>query len=108
MTSRDENGRFKKGTSGNPHGRPKKKRELEFYRITLAACSYKDWRAIVKVALAQALAGDHQARKWLSDYLMGPPVQRQEVTGADGGPVEFRHIQDLTDADLERIASGGG
>ena len=37
------------------------------------------WEAIVLSAVEQAEAGDRHARKWLGDYLMGPPVQRVEA-----------------------------
>jgi hypothetical protein len=84
---RDENGRFKKGSSGNPGGRAKKQREVRFMEITLASCSFDDWKYIVKTAVEQARSGDHQARKWLSDYLLGPPPQRHEVGGIDGEPI---------------------
>lgn len=83
MTERDEHGRFVAGNSASP-GRPPKKREERFYEITLSACTYDDWAEIVKKAVAQARRGDAVARKWLSDYIIGPPTQRQELTGAGG------------------------
>ena len=39
--------------------------------VTLA-----DWEKITLTAVARAKSGDNQARKWLSEYLLGPPVQR--------------------------------
>jgi hypothetical protein len=80
MTERDERGRFVAGTTGNPNGRPSKKREERFYEITLSTCTYDDWTEIVKKAVAQAKRGDATARKWLSDYLLGPAQQRVDVT----------------------------
>ena len=80
-TERDENGRFVKGHSGNPNGRPSKEREERFMEITLSAVTYTDWRAIVKKAVAQAKRGDNQARKFLADYLLGPPPQKHEISG---------------------------
>jgi len=77
---RDSKGQFKKGTSGNPAGRPKREREMRFYEITLSACTFADWRQIVKKAVDQAKRGDAQARKWLSDYLIGVPDQNLNVT----------------------------
>lgn len=84
---RDRGGKFTKGNSGGP-GRPKKEREEKFLEITLNACTYKDWRAIIKKAVEQAKRGNPQARKFLADYLIGLPKQRHELTGADGGPVQ--------------------
>ncbi len=80
MQGRDENGKFKKGVSGNPNGRPRKKREIRFYEITQTACTFEDWKEIVKVAVEDAKKGDATSRKWLSDYLMGAPQQYLDMT----------------------------
>ena len=90
MVARDEGGRFAKGNEGGP-GRPKMEREQRFYEITLTAVTFEDWKQIVEKAVMQAKKGDAVARKWLSDYLMGQPVQRNEVTGADGGAIKHIH-----------------
>ena len=78
---RDDKGRFVPGQTGNPSGRPPKKREERFLEITLSTITYKDWEEIVKKARQQAKMGDATARKWLSDYLIGPPTQRIENIG---------------------------
>ncbi len=83
---RDERGRFVKGGPGGP-GRPKREREIEYYRIMESAVSPADWRAICQKAVEQAKRGDPVARKWLSDYLVGPPVERKEISGIDGGAI---------------------
>lgn len=75
------------GVSEGKTGRPPRKREERFYDITLRACTYSDWRKIVKKAVKQALEGDHRARKFLADYIIGPPLQRQEISGPEGGAV---------------------
>lgn len=93
---RDENGRFLPGHNGGP-GRPPKKREERFLQITMQACTFKDWREVVKKAVAQAKTGDSAARKWLSDYLLGPPVQRLEHTGEGGNPIEMVTIEVIKD-----------
>jgi len=36
----------------------------------------EDWRKVITKAVDQAIEGDHRARKWLSDYLIGVPIQR--------------------------------
>ena len=85
---RDGNGRFVKGQSGNPNGRPPKKREERFMEITLSAVTFQDWTDIIKKAVKQARAGNSQARKFLADYLLGTALQRHEFSGPDGGPIE--------------------
>lgn len=85
---RDEKGRFAKGNGGGP-GRPRREREVEYYRIMETEVTPSDWRAIVSKATDQAKRGDAVARKWLSDYLMGQPVQKHEHGGEDGSPIEI-------------------
>jgi hypothetical protein len=41
--------------------------------------SSEDWANIVLGAVSKASEGDWRARKWLGDYLIGPPVQRVEA-----------------------------
>jgi len=91
------NGQFAKGHSGGP-GRPRKEREERYYEITMSAVTFEDWKRIVQKAAAQAKRGDAQARKWLSDFLVGPVAQRVELTGADGGPVIVVNWDDEGDA----------
>lgn len=92
MNSRDEKGRFTKGNqvakgnSGGP-GRPKKAREERYHEILQTTCTFTEWRKVVKKALEQAQRGNHQARKFLADYLIGPPPQRHELTGEGGGSI---------------------
>lgn len=92
---RDERGRFvagnnaAKGNKGGP-GRPKKPREERYYQILMTACSFSDWKRIVQKAVDQAKKGNPAARKWLSDYLIGVPPQRHELTGIDGEPLILR------------------
>jgi len=85
---RDENGRFVKGHKGGP-GRPPKEREERYYEITLTSCTFEQWKGIVQKAVEQALEGDATARKFLADYLLGPPAQRLEHSGPNGSPISF-------------------
>lgn len=103
MTERDANGRFAKGESGNPKGRPPKAREERYLEIARSTVTFKQWKAIVQKAADQAERGNPTARKWLSDYLIGPPVQRTELTGADGGTLKLEYVNDwrTPDADAE-------
>ena len=89
VNGRDANGRFAKGNGiGKGHkpgpGRPKKKREDRYLEVTLTACTFADWRVVVERAVTHAKRGDYQARKWLSDYLIGPAVQRLALSGDIG------------------------
>jgi hypothetical protein len=84
----DEKGKFRKGNPGGP-GRPKKEREITYYRILELSVSENDWAEICKKAAEQAKRGDAVARKWISDYLIGSPIQRMEHSGAEGGALDI-------------------
>lgn len=98
MVERNANGQFAKGHSGGP-GRPKKKREDRFMEITLSTVTFADWKDIVARAVSKAKTGDKDARKWLSDYLIGPPTQKHELTGAGGAAL----IPARAESALEKI-----
>jgi hypothetical protein len=91
--TRDEKGRFVKGSAGNPHGRPPKEREVRFYEITLATVTFDDWKEIVARAVQDAKRGDTAARKWLADYLIGTPEQKLDVT-SNGNTVFVEYVND--------------
>ena len=94
MPERDKNGQFIKGNGGGP-GRPPRKKEERFLEVSIAAVSLQDWRAIIKKAIKQAKSGDTQARKFLADYLLGPPQQRLDVTSG-GEPIVLVNWDDVT------------
>ena len=89
MAERDDSGRFVKGQTGNPNGRPKRRTEDQYLDAMIGRVSLKDWRDIVDAAIVKAKRGDARARTWLSDYLLGPPVQKLQHQGEDGGPVKL-------------------
>jgi hypothetical protein len=64
-------------------------------------------KKIVKLAeklVSQALEGDITAMKEIGDRLEGKPQQRTEITGADGGPVEFLTVaQAVLEQKLARL-----
>lgn len=94
MTDQDpKTGKFTPGNKASP-GRPPKEREERYRELLLSAVTFETWTDIVKKAADQAKKGDHVARKWLGDYLVGVPVQRNEITGKDGNALEvvFREI----------------
>jgi len=70
---RDERGRFAKGHSGNPGGRPVN--QSKYLKKIDTSMRLKDWAEIIKKAIEQAKRGDHKAREWLSNYLVGKPIQ---------------------------------
>ncbi len=77
---------FVKGQSGNPAGRRPKAARQE-----LEALLDKTWptekreQALINLA-AMAASGDLDAMKLLLAYTYGKPIDRKEITGADGGP----------------------
>ena len=76
---RNEKGQFIKGYTGNAKGRPKRNTEDKYLKALRDSVTLKDWKAISKKATEQAKSGDRAARQWLSDYLLGKPVQELRV-----------------------------
>lgn len=87
-------GGFQPGQSGNPKGRSKRRTEDAYLRAIVSVVSQADMRDIAAKARDQAKRGDSRARQWLSDYLLGKPLQRTDVT-SDGQPlalpIEFNY-----------------
>ena len=73
--ARDSKGRFIKGASGNPQGRLPKRVEQNYLQVSEGVCTFDVWREITMKAVEQAKQGDARARQWLSDYLIGKPLQ---------------------------------
>lgn len=98
--------KFEPGNPGGP-GRPKKEREARFLEITLSAVTFDDWADIVRKAVAQAKRGDSQARKWLSDNIIGLPVQKIAPTDPSGeNPYMSMAANDLIEL-ARKIANAG-
>lgn len=87
MVKQDEHGRFVKGHTGGP-GRPKRKTEEAYFDAFRKYVKPEDWKAIIEKAITDAKDGDTAARKFLADYLIGPPIERKEISGADGSPLK--------------------
>jgi hypothetical protein len=108
MVERDEKGRFKKGASGNPRGRPARDRERRYLEIAKTAVTFEQWRGIIKAAADDALAGDAQARRFLADYLIGPPGKLRERADADEqAPVVVENMSDVVKALAGALADVG-
>jgi len=89
MAERNEKGQFVAGNGGGP-GRPARSTEEKFLDALVGSVTMKDWKEIVTAHIKRAKRGDPFSTKWLSDYLMGPPPQRLQHEGSDGGPVVLR------------------
>lgn len=83
MTARDEQGRFLPGHSLAGPGRPKRTTEIEYLNATAQKVSLDKWGDIVERAIDDAVKGDKDARRWLSDYLIGKPPSFGELRGGD-------------------------
>ena len=90
MIKRDEKERFIKGVSGNPGGRPID--QSKYLKKIDTALSFKKWRAIIIKAIDQAERGDSKARQWLSDYILGRPVQNVNQKTEHSGEVEIVRV----------------
>lgn len=77
-------------------GRISAQKSRQYYMVAMRNCSFEEWGEVIRTAVQQAIDGNHQARKWLGDYLMGPPVKQTEITGKDGGPIMLAS-SDLTE-----------
>lgn len=93
MVTRGDKGQLQKGSVLNPKGRPKKSREERYLKMLTTSVSDDDWQAIIDRAVSDAKRGDATARKWLTDYLIGPPIERKEISGVGGDTivVTLRH-----------------
>lgn len=95
MTERDENGRFAKGhTPYHNGGRKPKATEERFLERLIARVEAQDFEKMTDSLIARAKAGDAGMAKLLLGYLIGLPIQRQEISGPEGGPVEVNHHVD--------------
>jgi hypothetical protein len=86
---------FTKGSSGNPGGRPRKGRSLSDLLETALAEKGADGlpkrKALMQVLVNMGLSGDLDAIKVLLDRVDGKVIDRQEITGRDGQPIEFNN-----------------
>ena len=93
MTERAPDGKFVKGHAPNSPGRPPKAREEKYHEIMISAVSFENWEKIIRKAVDQALEGDRYARQWLSDNLIGKPIERHEISGSEGDSFTVKIIK---------------
>jgi hypothetical protein len=108
---------FPPGTSGNPKGRPagiaayarrqtKNGKELVDFMLNVLRRSGEFEHARVPLPVRM------EAATWLADQAFGKPVQRNEHTGADGGPMQLDvrevviQMPAAVEAAVEREADG--
>lgn len=108
--SRNSDGTFARGHSGNPAGTPKGRVSFRAIARRLLAEAIEEGgktaaEAVVEGWLADALAGDKDARKLLIEQIDGKAVAAIEMSGPDGVPLEvdLRRLGADDLATLERI-----
>ncbi len=90
MTERDPKGRFVKGTSGNPNGRATFSAESNYADVYKSKVTPEKFGEVVNQLIHLAtVKRDMNAIKLLLAYAMGQPVQKSEVTGAEGNALEI-------------------
>ena len=93
--------RFKKGTSGNPKGRPKSGFALNEYITDLANVEIKDKKtmleAVVTKVYEEALDGNMTAVNFLADRILGKPNQSIGIKDTTDEPIKVFDIDGLED-----------
>lgn len=82
------------GQSGNPKGRPPKGHSIVDILTDMMNEKPEIKRALGSKLFQLALDGDLNAIKVVMQYLDGMPVQRTELTGADGEPLAVQLLQE--------------
>lgn len=82
MPQRDEKGRFIKGGGGGP-GRPRRATEGRYMDVLMGEVTSEYWAAITRRAIGDAMKGVPEARRWLSDYVLGKPPTILELRAAE-------------------------
>ena len=77
---RDKKGRFVAGHGSISPGRPTRARETRYLQALTDTVTMDDWILIVRRAIEDAQNGSHPARRWVADYLVGPPIKQSELT----------------------------
>lgn len=96
MNNRDKRGRWQKGKSANPNGRPRKPKALTELLRKMLAAQRADGRtrmeAILDKMLSMAEEGHVDAAKYICDRLEGRPAQALELTGDKEKPLRITYV----------------
>ena len=101
VNNRTKKGTFKKGTSGNPNGRPKSGFALNEYITDLANVELEDKKtmleAVVGKVYEEALDGNMTAINFLADRILGKPSQSIGIKDVSDEPIKVFDIDGLDD-----------
>ena len=101
VNNRTKKGTFKKGTSGNPNGRPKSGFALNEYITDLANVELEDKKtmleAVVGKVYEEALDGNMSAINFLADRILGKPSQSIGIKDVSDEPIKVFDINGLDD-----------
>ena len=78
---------FQPGQSGNPGGKVSAKR-LELNDLLERVWTPASREKVLKKLVQDAESGNHEARVLLLAYAYGKPIERKEITGANGEPLK--------------------
>ena len=101
-----------KGTSGNPKGRPKGPRATRITDCLLEQLGTEDVAGrsnsdrIAAVAIRKAIKGDLGFVAYVTDRTDGKVTGKLELTGSDGGPLEFADARSRLLGRLARKPAG--
>lgn len=109
MAERNPDGTFIKGAgSANPGGRTKKRKEIEHLAQQALERDGKNL-ALLQLATIMVEADEPRDRmkacEILLAYAYGKPTQRKEISGPDGGPIDFdaQTVKQLEELALDYI-----
>lgn len=106
---RDSKGLFAPGNqTAKGIGRPPKARELARLAILTEIVNEEKWRAVVEIALSDAIAGAdgqtrEKGRRFIADYLIGKPVERVAIIREDDPGVD---LSEFSDDELRALSAG--
>jgi len=94
MVKRKPNGQFDKGSSkpansGRKVGQNWKERVREIF---LDCVTEDDYRAIIRVQVEAAKAGDKDASKLILPFIIPKPPEEIRHTGSGGGPIQLTEV----------------
>ena len=100
---------FQKGQSGNPGGKPKGTISIVHLLLRKLKDKTPDGKknadAVAEQLISLALSGDLDAIKVILDRVDGKVVERQEISGPDGGPVEYSNVDTTDEERAARITA---